>query len=235
MSRPPVIQRNDEFDCAAADGRKMERVQMSNILPVGCLLAAIGLLAACARSNVPGADQSSRAPRSSAAVEPSSTIRATPPLASSDIRTAPAEPESAKPRAAQTQTSLEALRRGERAVTSMSGPLPDVYFEFNSYDLSNDARAKLTAAADWLRDHPAVRVEIEGHCDELGTSEYNLALGAKRTFAVKDYLISLGVARSGLSTISYGEEIPVCHEPTEECRQKKRRVRFVIIRDGPAV
>jgi peptidoglycan-associated lipoprotein len=130
---------------------------------------------------------------------------------------------------------LEALRRGEPAVTSMNGPLPDVYFEFNRYDLSNDARSKLTAAADWLRDNPAVRVEIEGHCDELGTSEYNLALGAKRTYAVKDYLISLGIARSRLSTISYGEEIPVCHEPNDECRQKNRRARFVVLPDGPAV
>jgi peptidoglycan-associated lipoprotein len=212
-------------------------MKMSNILPLGCLIVAIGMLAACSRSNVPypGADPSSGAARSPATVEPSSTIRATPPVASSDIGTAPAAPESAKTRAAQTQTSLESLRRGEPAVTSMSGPLPDVYFEFNRYDLASDARAKLTAAADWLRENPAIRVEIEGHCDELGTSEYNLALGAKRTYAVKDYLISLGVARSRLSTISYGEEIPVCHEPTEQCRQKNRRVHFVIIRDGPAV
>ena len=210
-------------------------MKMSNLL-LGCAILAIGMLAACSRSNVPysGAIQSSRAPQPSAPV-PSSTIRATPPVASSDIGEAPAAPESAKSLAAQTQTSLEALRRGEPAVTSMGGPLPDVYFEFNRYDLSNDARAKLTAAADWLRDNPAVRVEIEGHCDELGTSEYNLALGAKRTYAVKDYLISLGIARSRLSTISYGEEIPVCHEPNDECRQKNRRVHFVIIRDGPAV
>ena len=117
----------------------------------------------------------------------------------------------------------------------MSGPLPDIYFEFNRYDLSTDARAKLRAVADWLQDNPAVRVEIEGHCDELGTSEYNLALGAKRTYAVKDYLISLGIERSRLWTLSYGEEIPVCHEPSEQCRQKNRRARFVILRAGPAV
>ena len=162
-------------------------------------------------------------------------IRARPPVPSADIREAPAERESAKSRAAQTQTSLEALRRGDPAVTAMSGPLPDIYFEFNRYDLSSDARAKLRAVADWLQDNPAVRVEIEGHCDELGTSEYNLALGAKRTYAVKDYLISLGIARSRLSTISYGEEIPVCHEPNDECRQKNRRARFVVLPDGPAV
>ena len=212
-------------------------MKMSNILVVGCLILALGMVAACASSNLPysGDLRPSTVPRSSAMPEPSSTIRARPPEPSPNIRVAPAEPELANSRAAQTQTSLEALRRGEPAVTSTSGPLPDVYFEFNRYDLASDARAKLTAAADWLRDNPAVRVEIEGHCDELGTSEYNLALGAKRTYAVKDYLISLGVARSRLSTISYGEEIPVCHEPNDQCRQKNRRVHFVIIRDGPAV
>jgi peptidoglycan-associated lipoprotein len=153
----------------------------------------------------------------------------------SNIRATPIEPGFAKSPAAQTQTSLEALRRGEPAVTAMSGALPDIYFEFDRYDLSSDARAKLRAVADWLQDNPAVRVEIEGHCDELGTSEYNLALGAKRTYAVKDYLISLGIDRSRLWTLSYGEEIPVCHEPNEQCRQKNRRARFVILRDGPAV
>ncbi len=105
-------------------------------------------------------------------------------------------------------------------MTSMSGPLPDIYFEFNRYDLSNDARATLQAAADWLRDNPAVRVEIEGHCDELGTSEYNLVLGAMRTYAVKDYLISLGIPSSGLSTISYGEEIPSAMNPTNSADKK---------------
>jgi peptidoglycan-associated lipoprotein len=93
----------------------------------------------------------------------------------------------------------------------------------------------LRAAADWLRDNPAVRVEIEGHCDELGTNEYNLALGAERAYAAKDYLISLGIPRSRLSTISYGEEIPVCHERNEQCRQRNRRARFVILIARPAV
>ena len=212
-------------------------MKMSNTLLVGCSILALGMVAACASSNLPysGDLRPSTVPRSSAMPEPSSTIRATPTVPSSNIRVAPAEPELANNRAAQTQSSLEALRRGEPAVTSMSGPLPDIYFEFNRYDLSNDARATLQAAADWLQDNPAVRVEIEGHCDERGTSEYNLALGAKRTYAVKDYLISLGIPRSRLSTISYGEEIPVCHEQSEPCRRKNRGARFVILSDGPAV
>ena len=120
-------------------------------------------------------------------------------------------------------------------VTSERNALQDIYFGFNRFDLSRDARSTLRAAAGWLRDNPAVRVEIEGHCDELGASEYNLALGAKRAYAAKDYLISLGIARSRLSTISYGEEIPVCRESNEQCRQRNRRDRFVILIGRPAV
>jgi peptidoglycan-associated lipoprotein len=75
-------------------------------------------------------------------------------------------------------------------------------------------------------------VEIEGHCDERGTSEYNLALGAKRAQTAKDYLVNLGVAQQRLSTISYGEELPVCSENNEECWQKNRHDRFVI-KAGP--
>jgi peptidoglycan-associated lipoprotein len=130
---------------------------------------------------------------------------------------------------------LDALRRGQSAVTSERNPLQDIYCGFNSFDLSRDARATLEAAADWLQDHPAVRVEIEGHCDERGASEYNLALGAKRAYAAKDYLVTLGVAESRLSTISYGEEIPVCREPNEQCWQRNRRDRFVRLTDTPAV
>ena len=79
-----------------------------------------------------------------------------------------------------------------------------------------------------------MRVEIEGHADERGTNEYNLALGARRTQAVKAYLTTLGVSLDRLSTISYGEELPVCREKTEECWQKNRRAHFVIITVRPS-
>jgi peptidoglycan-associated lipoprotein len=138
-------------------------------------------------------------------------------------------------RRAQTETSLEALRRGESAVTPRGSILKEIFFDFARYDLSTEARATLRAAADWLRDNPAVRVEIEGHCDERGTNEYNLALGAKRAYAAKDYLVSLGIAENRLSTISYGEEIPVCRESNEECWQKNRRDRFVTLMGKPGI
>jgi peptidoglycan-associated lipoprotein len=109
------------------------------------------------------------------------------------------------------------------------GPLQDVLFEYDSYDLPLNARSTLQTNADWLRNNAQVRVEIEGHCDERGTVEYNLALGAKRAKAVRDYLVSLGISSERLSTISYGEELPLCREPTEECWRQNRRAHFLVL------
>ena len=124
-----------------------------------------------------------------------------------------------------SQSSLEALRKGEATTT---GPLKDIGFNFDSAALSESARATLKANADWLKANPAARVQIEGHCDERGTAEYNMALGAKRAQSAMDYLVTLGVAANRMSTTSYGEEIPVCKESTEECWSRNRRARFVV-------
>ena len=138
-------------------------------------------------------------------------------------------------RKAQATTSLDSLKRGEAPVTPPEAPLKEVYFAFDKYDLSTDARATLKANGDWLKRNPAARIEIEGHCDERGTNEYNLALGAKRAQAAKDYLVTLGIPASRISTISYGEETPVCREHNEACWQKNRRDRFVVLREKPNV
>jgi peptidoglycan-associated lipoprotein len=159
--------------------------------------------------------------------ESSSTTAANPP-AESNTESAPT------PIPAPSTSSLEAFQRGESTATPASSPLKEVYFEFDSYDLRADARATLKANADWLRDNPSVAVDIEGHCDERGTNDYNMALGAKRAQAAMDYLTTLGVASSRLSTTSYGEELLVCEEHTEECWAKNRRDRFVIQPARPA-
>jgi peptidoglycan-associated lipoprotein len=109
-----------------------------------------------------------------------------------------------------------------------------VFFDYDRYDLRADARDTLKANADWLKKNPSARIEIEGHCDERGTSEYNLALGAKRAQSAKDYLATLGIAAGRLSTISYGEEIPTCKEQSESCWRQNRRARFVVIPSRPA-
>ena len=131
-------------------------------------------------------------------------------------------------------SSLDELQKGKAPITPAASPLKDVFFEFDRYDLSADARAVLRANADWLKSNPAVRVEVEGHCDERGTNEYNLALGAKRAQAAREYLATLGVSSERLSTTSYGEGIPVCREANESCWNQNRRARFVIMPSRPA-
>ena len=134
---------------------------------------------------------------------------------------------------APTSSSLDALQRGESTATPASSPLKDIHFEFDRYELRADARDALDANAKWLKEHPSVRVEIEGHCDERGSNEYNMGLGAKRAKTARDYLVSLGISAQRLSTVSYGEEIPACTEHAEPCWEKNRRDRFVIAAAAP--
>lgn len=103
-----------------------------------------------------------------------------------------------------------------------------VYFDFDSYDIRNDAGPVLDAQAAWLNRYPSVRVRIEGNADERGTREYNLALGARRANSVRDYLVARGVSASRISTISYGKEQPIDPGTTEEAYQRNRNARTAI-------
>jgi peptidoglycan-associated lipoprotein len=104
----------------------------------------------------------------------------------------------------------------------------DAYFDYDKADIRADAREALGKTADFLRNYPQVKVTIEGHCDERGSTEYNLALGDRRANAVKQYLVSLGISADRLNTISYGKEKPFCTEHNEECWQTNRRGHFVM-------
>lgn len=103
----------------------------------------------------------------------------------------------------------------------------DAYFDLDKADIRPDAREALSKTAEFLRNYPQVKVNIEGHCDERGSTEYNLALGDRRASAVKQYLVSLGISADRMSTVSYGKEKPACTEASEECYQKNRRGHFV--------
>jgi len=106
--------------------------------------------------------------------------------------------------------------------------LSPVYFEFDRYDLRDDARMTLGANGKGLQDYSSVNITIEGHCDERGTTEYNLALGEKRAKAAYDYLVSYGIPASRMSTVSYGEERPADAGHDEMAWAKNRRAEFVV-------
>lgn len=133
-----------------------------------------------------------------------------------------------------TGGSLDDLRSGQSSATPASSPLKEIYFGFDSAELSAEARKILASNGEWLKANPAARVQIEGHCDQRGTVEYNLALGSRRAQAALDFLATLGVAKDRLSTISYGMEIPACTEKSEGCWAKNRRAKFVIVTARPA-
>ena len=98
-----------------------------------------------------------------------------------------------------------------------------VYFDFDSHAIRADAQATLQKQAAWLQKYPAVRLVVEGHADERGTREYNLALGDRRAYAVKEFLVSLGIDANRLQNKSYGKERPVCSESDEACWAQNRR------------
>jgi peptidoglycan-associated lipoprotein len=130
--------------------------------------------------------------------------------------------------------SEEELARAERerqrlaaqSAAAASAHLPDIYFDFDSYIVRNQDVPALKDIADWLSKNRAVKVVIEGYCDERGTTEYNLALGQKRAEAAKDFLVSSGVAANRIMTNSYGKEAPVDAGHTEEAWAKNRRDHF---------
>ena len=105
----------------------------------------------------------------------------------------------------------------------------DIFFEFDSIRLTPEAQEILTQKAAWLRKNPRARVTIEGHCDDRGTNEYNLALGEGRAQSARDFLVDLGIKESRLNAISYGEERPIAQGQDEETWARNRRAHFVIV------
>jgi len=120
------------------------------------------------------------------------------------------------------------LIEAKEAIKESLFEFKDALFDFDRYNIRPDARDVLDSTAEWLKKNKNINILIEGHCDDRGTNEYNLALGEKRAKAAKDYLVSLGVASVRINTISYGEEKPLCTEQVEDCWQRNRRAHFVI-------
>ena len=106
--------------------------------------------------------------------------------------------------------------------------LKDIHFDFDKFDLDVRSKGILKQNADFLKQHPSVKVEIQGHCDERGTNNYNLALGQRRAASTKRYLASLGIPENRLHVISYGEEKPFCGESNDGCWWRNRRAHFMV-------
>jgi peptidoglycan-associated lipoprotein len=120
------------------------------------------------------------------------------------------------------------LKRMQNGTMGANGPLSDIHFGYNDATIQPQDNEVLKSNADYLSKNATTRVQIEGHCDDRGSEEYNIALGARRAQAAKDYLSTLGIAADRMSTISYGKELPLCSEETEDCWAQNRRDHCVV-------
>jgi peptidoglycan-associated lipoprotein len=122
-------------------------------------------------------------------------------------------------------SSMQGYQNG---TMGQNGPLADIHFGYNDATIQPQDDDVLKSNADYLTAHAGARVQIEGHCDDRGSEEYNIALGARRAQAAKDYLATLGISGDRMSTISYGKELPRCTEETDECWAQNRRDHFAL-------
>jgi peptidoglycan-associated lipoprotein len=106
------------------------------------------------------------------------------------------------------------------------GLIGDIYFDFDQYDLKPEARERLSKNAEFMKQKPEYTIEIQGHCDERGTNDYNVALADRRANAAREYMVTLGIAGGRLKTVSFGEERPVCTDHNESCWWRNRRGEF---------
>ena len=132
----------------------------------------------------------------------------------------------------QKAAPVESVESREKAMAEKEGLFKDILFDYDKYAVQDEYKSALKSIASWMSKNNDAKLSIEGHCDDRGTNEYNLALGDRRAKAVKDYLVSLGVSSSRIETLSYGEEKPVCAELTEDCWTKNRRAHFVVLSKG---
>ena len=189
-------------------------VTMTSLLLFGVVLAGCAKRPATTQASAP-------APTAAAATTPGSgpAMAPAPAAPSGDATTAPAT--------AAPSTATPAARPPVAEFRSVP-ELKDAFFDFDKYDIRPADAKVLDANATWLKANANNLVLIEGHCDERGTNEYNLALGERRAKSTMNYLVSQGVQASRITIISYGEERPACTEKAEECWAKNRRAHFLV-------
>ncbi len=163
--------------------------------------------------------------------KPATTPAPAPPQPPASDPTPPPPPPPPPPPAAPAPTPLteeEVFARKSLEELNAEQPLADVFFNYDSADLSETARTALQKNSAWLKRWSAIKATVEGHADTRGTNEYNLALGERRAAAVRDYLNGLGLTGDRIAIVSKGEEQQVCAELAEACWSRNRRGRFII-------
>ena len=195
----------------------MNQFQKRTLIAVAAAVAMLS--AACAKKKVVAAPPPPAAP----VVTPAVTPQPTPAPERAAATPAPA--------AAPASHYPDAVTRAR--IDQLLAKIEDAYFDYNKANLRPDAmkalQADSTELRDILKDFPDYKLTIEGHCDERGSAEYNLALGDRRAGAAKDYLVGIGIPSPQLNVISYGKERPVCEEENENCWQRNRRIHIVAV------
>jgi peptidoglycan-associated lipoprotein len=152
-----------------------------------------------------------------------------PPPAAPAAPPAPAPPPPAPaPPAPKPLSEEELFARKSLEELNAERPLADVFFDLDESTIRDDARGSLQKNAEWMKRWTSTRITIEGHADERGSAEYNLALGDRRADAVRSYLVSLGIPENRIAVVSKGKESPFCTESSEDCWQQNRRGHFII-------
>jgi peptidoglycan-associated lipoprotein len=190
-------------------------VTRSSQLIVATLVIGTALFAGCAKRPATIA-ASAPPPTVAAAPTPPPPVVAPPPA----VTPPPPAPAPAAPAPAPT------ARPAPKEFAAVE--LKSIYFDFDKYDIRPADAKVLDETAQWLKSNNSQLVLLEGHCDERGTNEYNLALGERRAKSTMNYLVSQGVQASRITIISYGEERPVCTQHNEECWSKNRRAQFLV-------
>jgi peptidoglycan-associated lipoprotein len=183
-----------------------------HLLFIFALIVSLAVVAACAKKPPPQAPAPPPPPPAAAPAPP-------PP---------PPPPPPPAPPPPRPLTEEEIFTRKTLDQLNAEKPLDDVFFDLDRSDIRDEGKSALQKDADWMKRWTSTQVTVEGHCDSRGSGEYNLGLGSRRATAVKEYLVSLGVAANRITTVSKGKEQPFCRDENESCWQQNRRGHFLI-------
>ena len=206
----------------------MRKKMMAVLLALAFVVSSLFFMSACAKKEMQVTEGVQPTAQESKAVEKQATETTTAEQAK-QVQTG--ETEAYKKAEAKRLEKLKALQRAQKELDEKKAfENEKIYFDFDKSDLKPKSQTVLKKKADWLREHPAYSLRIEGNCDERGTSEYNLALGERRANSAKKFLVALGIAEGRIATISYGEERPVDPRHNEEAWAKNRRDEFKLMK-----